>query len=421
MKLLIDAILTIFESIPKSTSSKKDNEELARKEFILGESKKASEIKKKIKNAHSYFFFGNRLKSDQDSLSKACCNDFLYNWSLNQNIKYLNLIFLLQNKVVQLEITPSMAKSISRNTDLTLADYVLFYKLRLSIGQSIATSKQLKEWKNRKIPIQIFLSARSKGDDDDDSCKHFIPHAGESRINRIEMFKEAIDNNGLPIFIHASFTHNLCNRAKNCEKEFSSLLADLRDGNTIGAKGVVVHVGKNTLDLPYRIAVERMRMNVISILEIIDPNTRTPLLIETPAAQGQKDSPTAGEVLSDIEGMINFYLSIPDNLKGRLGICVDTCHVFAAGYNPLSYIEYMECRIPGVIKFIHFNDSVNGRYCKVDRHFHPGGGFQCVKKIVETGILPKIGPGGECGHIGLKRLTMVAQWCQDHKIPMVTE
>ena len=121
-----------------------------------------------------------------------------------------------------------------------------------------------------------------------------------------------------------------------------------------------------------------MRENVISALAYASESCL--LLIETPAGQGQKKSLIEGEILSDFNDMIEFYRSIPEKQRSRLGICVDTCHVFAAGYNPIKYLQGMEAAIPGAIKFVHFNDSKGPRYCKVDRHYRPGGGFACVKK-----------------------------------------
>lgn len=96
------------------------------------------------------------------------------------------------------------------------------------------------------------------------------------------------------------------------------------------------------------------------------------ILLETSAGQGS--SLCCGfEQLA----MILARLGAP----GRFGVCVDTCHIFAAGYDirtPRAYDRTMAAfdRIVGLpaLRAIHLNDSLKGLGSRVDRHTHIGRG-----------------------------------------------
>ena len=61
--------------------------------------------------------------------------------------------------------------------------------------------------------------------------------------------------------------------------------------------------------------------------------------------------------------------------KKRFKICIDTCHVFAAGNDPYEYIDnWINEYGKETIALIHFNDSCGKQGCKKDRHKTPGEG-----------------------------------------------
>ena len=84
--------------------------------------------------------------------------------------------------------------------------------------------------------------------------------------------------------------------------------------------------------------------------------------------------------------------------KKKCKICVDTCHVFASGYDPLIYLTNIQYNHPGSIALVHFNDSKGEKGCRKDRHAFPGD-----------------------GHIGIDKMREIAEWCVEHKIPMIYE
>ena len=115
------------------------------------------------------------------------------------------------------------------------------------------------------------------------------------------------------------------------------------------------------------------------------------ILIETPCGEGR-------EVCSRVEELAEFINRFSIDEKKKMGLCIDTCHIFVAGYEPLDYYsKWLQIgSIP--IMLTHFNDSKGCRGSKLDRHELVGQG--CV---------------------GYNRMLDVAKLCSVIKIDMVTE
>jgi len=179
------------------------------------------------------------------------------------------------------------------------------------------------------------------------------------------------------VFIHSPYIINLCTPDST-----KLLIQNLVYATQIGARGVVVHVGKSTTQ-PLDLAMATMHTNLLVAME--HATIACPILLETPAGQGT-------EVLRTREEFVGFVTEINDP---RLRICVDTCHVFACGHAPLEYIQ----QTPAAhIKLIHFNDSAATCGSCVDRHALVGE-----------------------GHIGLPTMTAIADYARTHTIPMIIE
>jgi len=114
-----------------------------------------------------------------------------------------------------------------------------------------------------------------------------------------------------------------------------------------------------------------------------------PLLLETPAGQGT-------ELLTDMKEFLDFVESFG---SPKLRVCLDTCHVFASGHDPKAYLETALAR-PGLLKLVHYNDSLGACGSCVDRHAH-----------IATGE----------GLIGFPKMSEIAAICSTHTIPMVIE
>jgi deoxyribonuclease-4 len=195
---------------------------------------------------------------------------------------------------------------------------------------------------------------------------------------------QVVHDTKLNIFVHSQYIINLCTAADDSDWNTNLLRKNLKYANTIGCKGVVVHVGKSTTR-PLAEALETMKKNILKTLE--DATEACPLLLETPAGQGT-------ETLKDQKEFIDFVVGINDP---RLRICLDTCHVFACGHKPLEYIQNIVAH-SSLLKLVHYNDSAAPCGSCVDRHAFMG-----------------------TGHIGMDGMKAIAELCASHNLPMVIE
>uniref|UniRef100_A0A915PWK1 Xylose isomerase-like TIM barrel domain-containing protein n=1 Tax=Setaria digitata TaxID=48799 RepID=A0A915PWK1_9BILA len=105
---------------------------------------------------------------------------------------------------------------------------------------------------------------------------------------------------------------------------------------------------------------------------VIDHTEYITILIETMAGQGN----TIGGKFEELQQIISLV-----NNKNRIGVCVDTCHIFAAGYDIRSEVQYKETftkfeSIIGLqyLRAFHINDSISDLGSKLDRHANIGKG-----------------------------------------------
>lgn len=172
----------------------------------------------------------------------------------------------------------------------------------------------------------------------------------------------------LKVYVHLPYTITLSNDIN--EKDgftLRSLAQYMTCITRMGIRGGVVHVGKsNQYDV--HVAIENMRLHLIAALEYATPES--PILLESPSGQGN-------ELLTTFESFMEFMDSIPDE---RLGICIDTCHVFASGENLTDYFAKLISNERWIsrVKLIHFNDSKKPQGSCVDRHAPIGCG--CIPK-----------------------------------------
>ena len=176
---------------------------------------------------------------------------------------------------------------------------------------------------------------------------------------------------GRPI-AHNSYLVNLASpRADLVKKSAANMLDDLRRAETLGVPGIVTHPGAHMGEGEAK-GVERIAKQ-INILFDRTPGNPTALYLETTAGQGSSIGHRF-EHLRDIIALVED--------KSRVGVCVDTCHIFAAGYDirtPETYAATFEefDRVVGLdlIRAFHVNDSKKDLGTRVDRHTHLGQGF----------------------------------------------
>ena len=188
----------------------------------------------------------------------------------------------------------------------------------------------------------------------------------------IRLFKEAVVRNKLQIpCSHDSYLINLGSEKEDLwKKSIDAFVIELERAEALGLSGVVMHPGAAG-EAEEEDALNRVVQAFNIILKRTAGFTVQPW-IETTAGQGS----TLGYRFEHLAHIINESQD-PD----RFGVCVDTCHIFAAGYPLGTASEYKATfqefdDIVGVdrIRAFHLNDSKKPLASRVDRHDHIGEG-----------------------------------------------
>ena len=175
------------------------------------------------------------------------------------------------------------------------------------------------------------------------------------------------DNNHL-LFVHAAYVLNLASKPPTSAAigyQLDSLRYDLELGDEIGSSGLVIHLG-NQLKLDKEEAYRNMCGCVMRVIDTSKGRGR--ILLETSAGAGTQ----IGVGLNDFAYLWNMF---PKSYHRRLGVCVDTAHIFSAGI-PINHPEevkkyFMEFdKLIGLehLYLVHLNDSKAELNARVDRH-----------------------------------------------------
>ena len=178
-----------------------------------------------------------------------------------------------------------------------------------------------------------------------------------------------------PVFVHTSYLINLAARSDELLKKSIAFLSyELANADILGAEYVVLHTGSSSGEDEEK-ARKRATRSIAKALG--GKHFSAQLLLEN----------TAGEK-GDITSMIQSLAEIIEECgcDGIGGICVDTCHAFAAGYD-LSTKEGVDQILTEVkkyiglegLKLIHLNDAKKPLGSGVDRHEHIGEGYIGIK------------------------------------------
>jgi deoxyribonuclease-4 len=190
-----------------------------------------------------------------------------------------------------------------------------------------------------------------------------------------ERFQQALHqrNVGFPL-VHDSYLINLASGKEELRQKSISAFADEMERTAIlGIPWIVMHPGSPTGDESSH-AEENGLRRIADAFDTIFKQTKTPVsvLLETTAGQGSN----LGWKFEHLARVIELS-DFPD----RFGVCVDTCHITAAGYSLASPKEYEATfrefdKTIGLerLKAFHLNDSVKGIGSRVDRHAHIGHG-----------------------------------------------
>ncbi len=230
----------------------------------------------------------------------------------------------------------------------------------------------------------------------DSACERFMNAWRQSRISKI--------------VAHSSYLLNLASEGETRTRSLAALADEIRRCEQLGIDELVLHPGSHLGEGigPGRALVAE------GLKQVIDKtgSSRTRILLETMSGQGN----TLGSSLEELAWIIE---SLDDN--SRLGVCLDTCHLFAGGYELRGRVSYERLvrsveRLFGIgrVGCWHLNDSKKDMGSHLDRHQHIGEGqigvefFSCIVSdprwgdtpcLLET---PKEGSGDE-GNLALLR------------------
>ncbi len=211
-----------------------------------------------------------------------------------------------------------------------------------------------------------------------------------------QRFREAVAGSGIACpLAHDSYLINLASPEKGLwKKSIDAMVDEVERAATLGVPWVVAHPGAYTTTSEE----EGLKRIIVALDEVLGQtsDSATGILLETTAGQGT----TLGWRFEHLAAIL---AGVKDN--HRLGVCFDTCHVFAAGYKISTRSEYRATMkqfdaIVGIdrIRAFHLNDSVKECGSRVDRHAHIG-----------------------CGKIGLEVFGCLLRDRRFRKVPMVLE
>jgi deoxyribonuclease-4 len=201
-------------------------------------------------------------------------------------------------------------------------------------------------------------------------------------FDEAQRFRAALGQNGVThCLAHDSYLINLASPDRALwQKSVEAFAVELLRAKALGIPYVVTHPGACISGPP----THGLRRVIDALIEVFErvPDEKVGCLLETTAGQG-----------TSLGWQFKQLALILDNVDnpGRLGICFDTCHVFAAGYRLRTRREYRATMqlfddVVGLhhIRAFHLNDSARERGSRVDRHAHIGRGqigremFRCL-------------------------------------------
>ena len=212
-----------------------------------------------------------------------------------------------------------------------------------------------------------------------------------------------------PILAHAPYTMNLAS-AKPEVYEFACdvIREDIQRMDNLGIENIVFHPGSHT-----GIGTEAGIENIIRGLnQAITESQNIMVLLETMSGKGTEIGVRFEELKTIRDGV---------NHPEKVGICLDTCHVFSAGYDIVNHLEEVLDELDeniglSYLRAIHLNDSMMPFGSKKDRHATIGDGeigLEALMKVITNSRLAGIPfyletPLDDAGH--KKEIQMIKEY-----------
>jgi deoxyribonuclease-4 len=227
----------------------------------------------------------------------------------------------------------------------------------------------------------------------------------------------------MPVFVHAPYLINLGSPTPaTLERSIAALRHGLERSAAVGAAGLVMHAGSAVDPAGSDGALKQVRESLLPLLDTLDdaPGALRLLIEPTPGGAG------AVALAATIEDLGPYFAALDDH--PRLGVCLDTCHAYAAGHDlaaPGGARRTLNLLVKtvgrGRLGLVHANDSRDPLGSHRDRHAPVGVGTIGIEPFAELFVHPATRgvpvvietPGGEAQHAtdvrALKRLRDTAR------------
>lgn len=200
----------------------------------------------------------------------------------------------------------------------------------------------------------------------------------------IKKFKKLAEENNIEVLLaHAPYTLNLCAIDESL-REFAknTMKDDLKRMEYFPGNYYNFHPGshvKQGVDIGIKYIIEALN-------EIITPEQKTKVLLETMAGKGSEVGRNFEEIKRIMDGV---------KLKDHIGVCLDTCHIFDGGYDIVNKLDEVIDEFDSIIGLdnlyaIHLNDSMNVLGSHKDRHSKIGEGNIGLDAITRIINHPKL-------------------------------
>ena len=202
-------------------------------------------------------------------------------------------------------------------------------------------------------------------------------------LNEVEIFKAKVCELDIrPIVVHANYLINMASQdTDKLKMSIESLAEEIERADKIGAEYVIVHPG-HAKDVSKDEACSIIARSIDTVLEM--SNTKSTICLENMSGMGSE----VGSTFFELKEIIN-----RSEFQHKIGICLDTCHAFAQGYDlrknlGLDALLYDIDKEIGLsrLKVVHSNDCLFDCGLKKDRHTNLGRGkigLDSFRKIVK--------------------------------------
>ena len=213
------------------------------------------------------------------------------------------------------------------------------------------------------------------------------PRGGKAKEideNDIAAFlKMAEEQRFTTILAHAPYTMNACSKDAGIRGFSREMMADdLRRMEYLPGNFYNFHPGSHVgqgMDTGISLITEQLNA-------VMNPEQHTTVLLETMAGKGSEVGGCFEELRRIMDGV---------HLSEKLGVCLDTCHVYDAGYDIVNHLDDVLDEFNSVIglehlKAVHLNDSMNPAGSHKDRHAKIGEGSLGLEAICRIINHPKL-------------------------------